>query len=208
MNIDEILNDFKRRYEHSYIWVAPPESDEESLFFVNRISKDKSSIANLELTSPEFGKIILNMGTSHTLKFKYPPVGVFQSGVDALMFRRLPVKQYKVGLYTGNSSISPVYQHLRGLRAPVVDNLDFDQVLSAFRKETHTFSDALKMLSSGRFRSVALARNFSLMLSMTGNGGYLLLYWETPVAAVDTTGKVTLMYEKSYESVIEQIKGV
>jgi hypothetical protein len=206
MNIDEILTDFKRRYEHSYIWVAPPESDEESLFFVSRITKDKCSIANLELTSPEFGKIILNMGTSHTLKFKYPPVGVFQSGTDAYMFRRLPVKQYRIGIYDGNSSIAPVHRYLTGQRATEID-FNFDQVLSAFRKETHTFRDALKMLASGKYRSVALSRNFSLMLSYTGNDGYLLLYWETPIALIDTTGTVKLMYEKSYESVVEQIKG-
>lgn len=207
MDINEILSDFKRRYEQSYIWVVPPDSEEESLFFVNRITADRCSVANLELTSPEFGKIILNMGTSHTLRFKYPPVGVFQNGPDALMFRRIPAKQYKVGLYCGNASIVPVYNTLIGKRQHNDEELAFEQVLSAFRAETYTFKDALKMLGSGKYRSVALARNFSLMLSTVANNEYHLLFWDAPVAKVDTNGNVVHLYEKAFESVINQVKG-
>jgi hypothetical protein len=208
VEISEILNDFKRRYEESYIWVAPPNSnDEESLFFVNKITSDRKSIANLELTSPEYGKIILNMGTAHTLKFKYPPVGVFQNGKDAYMFRRIPAKQYKYGLYNGNSLVVPVFNMItaQSIR-PSRDQLKFDDVLAAFRGEQYTFNDAIKMLGSGKYRAVALRRNFSLCLSPLAKENYVLLHWETPVAIVDVSGNVLFMYEKSFESVIKQVK--
>lgn len=207
MEIAEVLRDFQRRYEHGFVWVQPPGGAEESMFYVNRIATDRTNIANMELTSPEYGKIILNIGTAHTLRFKYPPVGVFQNGVDAFMFRRVPAKQYKHALYNGNSSVQPVYNQMLERGVNNRDQLNFDDVLAAFRGERYTFQDALKMLASGKYRSVALTRNFSLCLSPLAGGVYVLLFWETPVASVDQQGTVTHMYEKSFEPVIPQVTG-
>lgn len=204
MEIEDIVRDFQRRYDQGYVWVVPPNSDEESLFFVNRITNDKRSIATMELTSPEYGKIILNYGTAHTLRFKYPPVGVFQNGRDAYMFRRIPARQWKHALYTGNSSVEAVHNKMTG-RDPL-PQLQFDDVLAAFQGVQYTFSDAVKMLATGKYRSVALRRNFSLCLSPLDKEGYVLLYWESPVAAISRQGTVTHMYEKSFEAVINQVK--
>lgn len=205
MNIPEILRDFIRRYDQSYLWVMMPDSDEESLFFVNRITEDRKNVAVLELSSPEYGKILLNMGTSHTLRFKYPPVGVFQNGKDAFIFRRVPARQYKVGLYHGNSSIEPVWSKMLGSGGEG-GALQFDQVLAAYQGVQYTYSDAVKMLATGKYRSIALRRGFSLCLSTIAKEGYVLLFWETPVANVDSKGEITHLYEKSFESLINQVK--
>jgi hypothetical protein len=206
VEISEIRRDFQRRYEHGFVWVAPPGNEEESMFYVNRITADDRNVANIELTSPEYGKIILNMGTAHTLRFKYPPVGVYQNGKEAYIFRRVPAKQYKHALYNGNSSVYEVWKHLVG---QVPDNraeLRFDDVLAAFRGERYSFQDALKMLESGKYRSVALLRNFSLILSPLVGQSYMLLFWETPVCGIDRDGSTTTWYEKSYEPVLNQVK--
>lgn len=210
MNINEIMNDFRRRWDQTYVWVESPESGEESLFHVDRITDDTTKVGTIELSSPEFGKILLNMGTAHTLKFKYPPVGVFQNGVDAYIFRRVPAKQYKHGIYNGNSTLSPVYNIMLGRgqdRAQLRgEQLKFNDVLAAFRGERYPFADALKMLSSGKYRSVALQRNWSLCLSPITSDGLTLLYWETPVASLDREGNVLHVYENVFESVLPQVK--
>lgn len=207
MEIHEIMADFRRRWEGGFVWVCPPNSTEESLFMVDRITDDNTKIGTLALSSPEYGKILLNMGSAHTLHFKAPPVGVFQNGVDAYMFRRLPQKQYKHGIYNGNSTVWPVYYPMIGKTARANrEQLKFDDVLAAFRKERYAFGDALKMLGSGKFRSIALERNFSLCLSPLAKDAYVLLYWESPIASLDTEGNITFVYDKLFETVLQQVK--
>lgn len=209
MEMNEIMTDFRRRWEGGFVWVEAPDSGEESLFHVDRITNDRVKVGTMELSSPEYGKILLNMGTAHTLRFKYPPVGVFQNGTDSYMFRRVPAKQYKHAIYSGNSSVAAVTDDMVGRAGRNRDreNLKFDDVLAAFRGETYTFEDALKMLSSGRYRSIALQRNWSLSLNPMGKDGYVLLYWETPVAIVGPkTGETIHIYEKSFEAVLQQVK--
>lgn len=206
MNINEIMHDFRRRWEQGFVWVEHPESKEESLFYVDRIADDQIKVGTIELSSPEYGKILLNMGTAHTLKFKYPPIGVYQNGMDAYIFRRRPERQYKHGIYHGNSSITLVHHKMTG-RVPRTEALKFDDVLAAFNGEKYPFAEALRMLGSGIFRSVALQRNWSLCLSPVDKESYVLLYWDTPVGTVDRNGVVLHIYEKQFESVIEQVKG-
>jgi hypothetical protein len=207
MELNEALRDFQVRYEKTFIWVVPPDSTEESLFHVDKITPDDAKIANLTLSSPEFGRIVLNMGTAHTLKFKYPPVGVFQSGTDAQIFRRIPQRQYKRGLCAGNSAFYPVYVNMmRSNKFPEV--LPHALVADAFAATQFSFKDAMCMLRSGRHRSVALQKNFSLMLPMSMEKTYTLMYWETPIAYINQdTGDVHHVIEAAFTKIIEQVKG-
>ncbi len=206
MNQQEIIQEFARRYQDSFIWVRMPEDVEESMFYVEKVTYDEERLAVLSLTSPEFGRIVINMATTHKLKFKYPPVGVYQHGKDAYVFRRSPAKQYKHGIYAGNSLMYPVYADLIGQNHRR-DNLNFEEVAAAYKAKAYAFSAALTMLKSGKYRSVALRDNYALVLSMTASEGYTLMYWETPVAMVDTEGKVTHVYEASFNNVVEAVKG-
>lgn len=205
MNQQAILTDFIRRYDQSFIHTVAPGSTEENLFFVQRITLDAKSLATFDLVSPEYGRILLNYGTAHTLKFKYPPVGVFQRGKDAYIFRRLPQRQWKVGLCQHNCSCTMV---LSGLVATHNDGqLSFEQVVDAYASEKYTYRDALRMLKSGRYRSVALHNNFTLSLSVSGVDQHMLLYWETPVAMINIESGDVTMLENAFESVIGQVKG-
>jgi hypothetical protein len=206
MNQQEIIQEFARRYQESYIWVCMPDTHEETMFLVERVTYDPDKLAQLSLTSPDYGRIVINMATTHKLKFKYPPVGVFQHGKDAHIFRRVPAKQYKHGIYHGNSSITPVYANLVGgvLRR---ERLEFEEVSAAYKAQTYTFKEALAMLAKGKHRSVALSNNFSLCLSLTQPKGYHLLYWETPVANMDVDGNITHVFEKAFDNVLEAVKG-
>lgn len=201
-----ILTDFVRRYDQSYIHAVEPDSKEENLFFVNKITLDSKNLAVFDLTSPEFGRIMLNFGTAHKLKFKYPPVGVYQRGKDAYIFRRFPQRQWKVGLSTGNCQCYPAAVDVLG-GDKRINELTFDQVTDAFANEKYSFRDAWKMLKGGKYRSVALERNFSLMLSPSGVDQHLLLFWETPIALINVDTEEITMLENAYKSVIQQVVG-
>lgn len=206
MDRQAILNDFVRRYDRSYIHAVAPDSREENLFFVNKITLDKDNLAVFDLTSPEFGRIMLNFGTAHKIKFKYPPVGVYQRGKDAYIFRRFPARQWKVGISMDNCQCYQVGVDVLGMDKRMTD-LSFDQVSDAYTHETYGFRDAWKMLSGGKYRSVALERNFSLMLSPCGVDQHLLLHWETPIAQVNVRTEEITMLENAYKSVIKQVVG-
>lgn len=205
MNIEESLRDFTTRYEKTFIFVVPPNSTEESLFHVDKITPDRDKIANLTLSSPDFGKIILNMGTSHKLRFKYPPVGVFQCEDTAMIFRRHPVKQYKRGLCTGNSALGYAHSYVTGTDRRI--GLEYTYVAAAFQAVKYKYKDAVRMLASGKYRSVALYNNFVLMLSPTKESkAYLLLHWDIPVAWINKSdGTLYQLLEKAYESIIPQV---
>ncbi len=206
MEFNEIVRDFVQRYEKTFIWVSPPDSNEESLFYVDKVTADKTKIANLTLTSPEFGKIILNMGTAHTLKFKYPPVGVFQYKHDSYMFRRNPAKQYRRGLCEGNSYTHEVHHKLVGSSPR---DLTFDLLSAAYQAQSYSFKDALRMLESGKYRSVALRNNFSLVLPVSPVPDYLLMFWETPIASINPTdGSTTTVYEAAFEKVLPKVRSM
>jgi hypothetical protein len=169
------------------------------------VSVDAKNIGNFKLTSPEFGSIILNYASAHTLKFKYPPVGVFQNGSDAYLFRRFAQRQYTRALCAGNSTCVPVSYQLTGGREKT-NALGFGEVLAAYEGEKHSFKEAVQMLKSGKYRSVALYRNFSLMLNVRGADSYLLMFWETPIAYINTETLKETMIENVFASVIPQIR--
>lgn len=202
MNLREIIRDLTRRYSNSFVHVEAP-SGEESLFFVDSITEDADKGARIQLSSPEVGKITINLGSAHTLKFKYPPVGVFQHGKDAFLFRRRPERQYTHGLCDGNSDLRLVLgQYARHPDA----GLSFEKLISAFNPECYRYGDAVRMLQSGKYRSVALHRNFTLSLSITAAEGYTLMYWDQPIASTDKDGEISVMYDKSFTVAVAQLK--
>ncbi len=188
----EILQDFRRRYEQSYVFVEFPEDNpsmcgKEGLFFVERITGNTSDTGVLHLTSDEYGKIKLNLATDHTIKFMYPPIGVFQNGKQAYYMRRLPNRQYKRGLCSENCRISPVtsriYEAGRG------DGMPFETVAAAFVAHSFSFAAAMDKLNYGECRSVAMHDNFSLVAAMTAANERLLMFWDCPVAKVTPNPK-------------------
>jgi hypothetical protein len=203
MNEAEIVADFRRRYESTYIFVQSPSSDEETLCLVERIIPDEDKVATLSIHSPEFGRIRLNMGSGHSLKFKYPQVGVFQHGTDAYIFRRKTDRQYKHGICPGNSKMYPVYASLFGHGE---EPLNFELVAAAFKHVTYSYQQALTMLKSKKYRSVALPNNFSLCLSLSKMKQLYLMHYAMVIAIIDAeTGKVIKTLENSFESQVRKL---
>lgn len=178
----EIIAEFRKKYEGCYMHVQFPDKEEDNLFYLASVTQSRGEGTGiLKLESEEFGKIQLNMGTAHTLKFKFPEVGVFQSGSDAYLFRRDPRRQWRRGLCSDNATILPVWAGLRGAN----NNLTFITVNDAFKGTTFSFAAALRMLATGKFRSVAMADGFSLCLSMTVDAEYYVMFRTMPIAKLN-----------------------
>lgn len=198
----EIIAEFRKKYEGCYMHVQMPDSTEENLFYLATVQQQRGETTSvLKLESEEFGKIQLNMGTAHTLKFKFPNVGTFQSGKDAFYFRRDPRRQWRRGLCTDNAVIYPVHAAI----ASSGNEMNFTRVNDAFKGVYYTYKTAIKMLAGNKYRSVALADGFAVMLSPVLDCVYLLLFRMTPIARIGADGNVMAIIENAFEPQIKQI---
>jgi hypothetical protein len=201
VNQQQVLADFRRRYEGTFVFVEFPDSQKEALFKVDRIEESDSTVGIVCLSSNEYGKIRLNFATDHTIKFKYPPVGVFQNGNQAFFFRRLPAKQYSRGICQGNSDVFAVTNGL--YRYPTT--LNFTTVDNAFKAQTFGVKEALAMLKGGKHISVALRDGFALSLSLSTQKGLIMYYFDLPVAWLTEDGDISTIMEETYSDQIKQV---
>lgn len=206
MSPDDVLNDYVRKYNQTYVFVQMPDSNEENLFYMSSIQPHSKNVGVMTLTSEEFGKIQLNFGTAHTIKFRFPKIGVFQHGKDAYTFLREPRRQYRRGLCSENGQILNVAHKLLP-NTYGVESLSFELVSSAFKAETYSYQEALKLLASKKYRSVALANDFALMLNVfpsKADSIYTLMWRSSPIATVKEDGSVTLVLEASFAQQIKE----
>lgn len=205
MNNAEALNDFRRRYEGTYVWLSMEELKKETLVLVDRVEDNSSKIGVLHLNSSEYGVLTVNFGSSeHSLRFKYPPVGVFQHGTQALVFTRKPSRQYRRGLCADNSGMVNVAYSFVGRTV----RWTADEVQSAFTHQVYAVWDALKMLGDKKVKSVALADDYSLVKSFEKNSkDHILFAWDRPIARISPEGKLSRLLEKAYEREVHIIFG-
>ena len=204
MNIDEIVNDFSRRYQETYVLVKFPDEEKENVFHVDRVAGDDDHCAVLQLSSDEFGSIKLNLGTTHEIGFRYPAVDTFQHGKDAVYFQRVPARQYRRGLCNGNAAF---FLPVKSIIACGV-TWDWKLINDAFNPQKYTFDQACQMLASGKYRGVALtAQGYSVLLSLAGDSEYWIFFFDLPVARYNSKNKAVTMVEKSFANQIKDIVG-
>lgn len=197
MNDNEVLSDFRRRWEHTYVWLKMKHKAQETLVLVRQVEQDESKVGVLHLESADYGSITINLGSAdHSLLFKYPKSGVFQHGPNAALYRRRPARQWRRGICPDNSTLTSPTRELTGTRI----GIELNSLISAFKFKTYSVREALEFLNTRRARSVALAGNFSICLSPTMTStDYLVLFWDNVVARCDSTGKITSVFEKVIE---------
>ena len=174
MNNDEVLHDFRRRYERTYVHLELHAEQREVLAYVESVNHNEEKIGVMNISTVEYGTLQLNLGSEgHTLRFKYPPVGVFQNGFQAHIFFRKPARQYRRGLCSDNSSIITTSRLLGGNSS----SFGFDSLQNAFEHRTYSVNIAIGLLTQKhtRYRSVALPDNLSLMASIFENKPHILI---------------------------------
>lgn len=201
MTNEEALNDFRRRYEGTFVWLSMDDLKEETLVYVNRVESNESKIGVLHLTSEKFGTLTINLGSDgHSLQFRYPPVGVFQHKGDALVFYRRPSRQYRRGICSDNSSMLDVTRYITG-RTP---QWTASEVQAAFSHNVSTVSEALATLTKKTVRSVALKGNMAISKSMiAGVNDHIVWHWTSPIAFVHPErGTINKVLEPMYTKLL------
>lgn len=205
MNINEAVSDFSRRYEETYVLVKFPNQEKENVFHVDHVQRDDDHGAVLQLSSDEYGSITLNLGTQHEILFKYPNVGTFQYGKDAYFFRRLPARQYRRGLCSGNAYFAMPPSLLFG--SPT--NWNWGLVNASYHGKKYSLEDAIKMLCSRKFRSVALDGGWSLTQPLVeGSDKFHMFFFDLPVALISVENGIDIsVTEKSFSTQIKELYG-
>jgi hypothetical protein len=200
MNNSEVLQDFRRRWENTFVWLAMDGRADE-LVKLESIEESSTKIATLNLSGDKIGKLSLNFGSEgHSLQFRYPPVGVFQFQKDAYVFYRRPMRQYRRGICSDNSTMWNVTRNLVGNRCRWIAA----EVRAAFDHETFSVATALTLLEQG-YKGVALEGNFSLTQSLFDTPDYVLWHWTNPIGRIDKKGKISRMYEESYRTMVSRM---
>jgi hypothetical protein len=195
MTNNEVVQDFRRRYEGTFVFLNMEEKNIETLVNIRKVEDSSSKIGVLHLDSEEYGTITLNLGSEgHSLKFKYPPVGVFQHKREALYFRRKPARQYRRGICGDNSLLLNTTRNFAGNFVA----WSASEIKSAFDHTVFSVADAMKMLESNKARSVALRDNFSVSLSVFESPDYVVWFWGIPVARCNPKGAITRIYEEVF----------
>lgn len=201
MSPAEIINDFRRRWEASYAWLYMDKLQEETLVYINRVEDNNDKMATITVTSPKYGQLVLHLGSDeYELRFKYPPVGVFQHGNDVYLFRRRPARQYRRGICPDNSVLWNITRNVVGNRA----HFDVAEVQSAFDHVTYPVEQALKFLGASKKLGVALPNNYAMTLSMDDSKDYVLWHWDVPVARIAPDGTITSVIEKAYTQTLAE----
>ena len=166
MTPNEILRDFRTKYLGTYAWVKLPDSGKEVLCSIDAVAENRDRQAVVQLSSNEYGKLVINFASNHEMKFRFPNVGSFQHGKDSLIVRRrAPHRQYQRGLGPANHEVFTCTSNMTGDMLPE-PGLNLLTMESAFRAEKYRARDAVALLGNGKHRSVALEGNYSLSLAL------------------------------------------
>lgn len=199
MNNDEIVNDFRRRYEGAFIQLCAEQKGINVIGKMNKIRADNERLATLEIVTKEFGTIQMNMGSEeYQIKFAFPKAGVFQYMTDAVVFERRAEKQYQRGLSTGNGRFMSV-------TAPILGNasvMSLDTVKAAFDHKQFPLKVALASMKAGHMRSVALDDNFAISLPFGKTASHCVWHRQTLVGGIDNNGKLARVYEPVFEKAL------
>ena len=204
MTNEEVLQDFRRRYQGTFVFLKMEQRGIETLVKVDQVEDSVSKVGVLRLSSDEFGTMTLNIGSEgHSLVFKYPPVGVFQHGGEAYMFRRKPVRQYARGICASNSQMWNVTHSFVGN----LTQWSAREIVSAFEGRKFNLGEALELLNKYKtHRSVALHDNFTISKSVFENPEYIIWNWGSPIARCTTKGEVTKVYEEVYTNILKDLR--
>lgn len=162
----EIIRDFKTKYLNTYVWMGLPESGKEVLCRIDAIIESRDRQAVIQLSSTEYGKLVINFASNNDMKFRFPTVGSFQYGKDSIVVRRrAPHRQYSRGLGAANHVMHVCTEGVVDFTAV---EMNLRTIEAAFKAEKYRGSEALAILGRGKHRSVALAGMYSMSQPLDG----------------------------------------
>lgn len=206
MMLNNIIHELHRKYHHTFIFTKV--SGKEVLAYVDSlvvVGEGNKATGDLTMTTREFGVLKYKIPTSQKLIFRLPKSQVYQYGKSARFVWRKPARQWARGITSDNTGILSMDRYILygGSPAAMSSSLipfTLDEVSAAFEGKYHTVQEGLDLLASGKYGSVALPGNWSLVLSPTAEeDGYVLLYKLIAVARVSRTGNILRILNSLYE---------
>lgn len=206
MTPNEILRDFRTKYQHTFAWVVLPETSKEVLCYIDAVNDQRDRQAVIQLSSSEYGKLVINFASNHEMRFRFPNVGSFQYGKDSYVIRRkAPHRQYQRGLGVANHEMaSATYYLTYDMENEPAMNLS--TVAAAFRQEKYSARDAMALLKKGKHRSVALEGWFSISQPVDNTGLYPIFMGNMFIGkATDELEFVPYKGAEVYKNEVDQI---
>ena len=179
INWAQISEDFRQKYEGTFCRYISPITKVKEVFSITHVDIQPYGPPNIVMVNSRAGELFLTYNTEAELDFTFPPIGCFQHGDKALLFKRLHQRQYRKGICTFTAHTEFPYAMLCGTYVP---GMDENVLESAFKPQlTKSISDGLKELEDKV--SVVLSNQLSVG---HGNkeGDYWLWFNNEPIATV------------------------
>jgi len=184
MNINNIFEDFERKYRGSYVQLLINGNLEN--FLLDDIKPDVTTkFPHLILQSNKFGSIILKYNTQERIFFKIPPPTYTQIGEDAYYFSRFSARQWKRGINSSNCRFySPPY--------PGNNNIAIEEstIEKAFYPEKYSVTQAIDLIKNQNYNSVALSKNIAVFKKIADPNTGFIFYRFTSIGTLDFTSLI------------------
>lgn len=208
MNNDDVVQELRRRIAGTFVrWRSKPEGKQPTEWTVIRVSDvrthDQGPMIYLE--SPKYGAMSYRLHSlEQEISYRFPNVGTFQFGQRACLFRRVPARQWRKGICSGNGTITSVGVSTFWQGDP---SLSFQSLEAAFKEEKVSFKEALgKMLDPDDYTYSSMAVEGNYVLSQMADKGkrYQLFHLDSPIAIIDNNA-VAHKYDKVFTLELERL---
>jgi len=185
---DKII-EFEKRYLETYLYLEFPNKVTESGFFYLSGVKNRDSTNPLLEFSNENWNIVVSPLSDVIITARWPESGLFNYKNTIYIFNKIPQRQWKRGVSSGNSEIRNVGASLAQATGRIYYRLD-SEILNAAVKEEYpkTIEDACFNLRYSNNIGLAFSREFSIFISPFKPGKdmneFLLTRNETPVGLI------------------------
>jgi len=206
MNTIDCIREFQRKYAGTYFFFKKHCESHETLIYCESVESQMDAEGRhvrggvMRVNSLECGRLLFNIPSEHTFVFKMPPVGVFQYGKVAVHVTRLPRRQWRRGLCSDNTSITPT---ISGIIACEL-SWSLDLIDELYRRKTFDSRDALSLLKDKGYLSVALRDQYSVAKGLQDKT-FFILHQTVPVALYDTSKDEAVLYQAAYEQEVMKL---
>jgi hypothetical protein len=160
-----------------------PRDGEKHVFQITHVEVQDDGPSDFMIFNDKAGELYLKYDTDTELDFTFPEVGYFQHKKRAVRFARLFQRQWKKGICDATATTVFPYSRIFGRFGA---RLDQETITAAFNNKPNnlvSLSEAVKLLDSEKYVSVALTKHLALGLG-NEKGENWLWFDDEPIAEV------------------------
>lgn len=195
---DVETRDFHRRYVETYIRMGSAKDPRDLEVVYCRSMRHEDGNLRVYMASEKRPEFAIDFPGNQKLNFEFPNIGTFQLGITSAVFQRNPQRQWRRGICDRTAQVS---NHTFGITQT---SLSFQTLDAAFKGEQFTFPQAMEMLNSGKYQSVAIDGNWALAASPYFKDKYIMFYMETSVGSITRGGKIDRLFDPLFQNHFEE----